>query len=127
MNILDENMPESQRQLLRSWRIQTQQIGHEIGRQGMADEEIIPLLHELRLTTFFTRDLGFYKRKLCHSNYSLVILEVGQYEVASFIRRFLHHQKFNTKGKRAGRVALVTHLGIKSFYLVDAKESFVKW
>ena len=35
MNILDENIPESQRQLLRSWRIRTQQIGHELGRRGM--------------------------------------------------------------------------------------------
>jgi len=34
MNILDENIPEGQRQLLRSWRIQAKQIGHDIGRQG---------------------------------------------------------------------------------------------
>lgn len=47
MHLLDENIPESQRQLLRSWRIQSQQIGHEIGRQGMKDEEIIPLLHPI--------------------------------------------------------------------------------
>ena len=59
MNILDENIPESQRQLLRSWRIRTQQIGHELGRRGMKDEEIIPLLHQLRRPTFFTRDLDF--------------------------------------------------------------------
>lgn len=39
MNILDENIPEGQRQLLRSWRIQTKQIVHDIGRQGMKDEE----------------------------------------------------------------------------------------
>ena len=30
----------------------------------MKDEAIIPFLHELRDTTFFTRDLGFYDRKL---------------------------------------------------------------
>ena len=48
MNILDENIPESQRQLLRSWRIRVQQIGHELGRPGMKDEENIPLLNHVR-------------------------------------------------------------------------------
>lgn len=99
MNILDENIPESQRQLLRIWKIRSQQVGHEIGRQGMKDEEIIPFLHTLRQATFFTRDLGFYNRSLCHLNYCLVVLDVGQYEVASFIRRILKHERFNTKAK----------------------------
>ena len=44
MNILDENVPESQRQLLRSWRIRVSQIGDDVGRKGMKDEAIIPLL-----------------------------------------------------------------------------------
>lgn len=39
-------------------------IGFDVGRKGMKDEAIIPFLHELRDTTFFTRDLGFYDRKL---------------------------------------------------------------
>jgi hypothetical protein len=46
MNLLDENIPESQRQLLRSWRIRIRQIGDEVGRKGMKDEAIIPLLHQ---------------------------------------------------------------------------------
>ncbi|MDI6810398.1 MAG: hypothetical protein QMD80_01740 [archaeon] len=29
-----------------------QQIGHELGHQGMKDEEIISLLHQLRRPTF---------------------------------------------------------------------------
>lgn len=74
MNILDENIPEGQRHLLRSWRVQAKQIGHDIGRQGMKDEEIIPFLHQLHHTTFFTRDAGFYYRQLSHANYCLVIL-----------------------------------------------------
>ncbi len=127
MIILDENIPESQRQLLRSWRIQSQQIGHEIGRQGMNDEEIIPLLHKLHHATFFTRDLGFYKRHLCHLNYCLVVLEVGQYEVASFIKRFLQFQEFNTKTKRMGRVIRVTHIGIQFWHMHAEKEEAAKW
>lgn len=127
MIILDENIPESQRLLLRSRRIQPQQIGHEIGRQGMKDEEIIPLLHKLHRATFFTRDLGFYKRHLCHPNYCLVILDIGQYEVASFIKRLLQSQKFNTKTKRMGRVIRVTHIGIQLWYMHAEKEDVTKW
>ena len=51
MNILDENIPESQRQLLRSWRIRVRQIGHEIGSPGMKDEEIISRLHRFHYIT----------------------------------------------------------------------------
>ena len=64
MNILDENVPEDQRSLLQTWGIPIRQIGFDVGRKGMKDEAIIPFLHELRDTTFFTRDLGFYGRKL---------------------------------------------------------------
>ena len=61
MNVLDENIPEDQRQLLRGWRVRTRQIGHDVGRKGMKDEEIIPFLHRLGSLTFLTRDLGFYE------------------------------------------------------------------
>lgn len=40
MIILDENFPESQRQLLRGWRVPLRQIGYEVGRKGMQDDEI---------------------------------------------------------------------------------------
>jgi hypothetical protein len=51
----------------------------------MQDDEIIPFLHELRDTTFFTRDLGFYDHKLCHPRYCLVCLSVRKDEVAIFV------------------------------------------
>lgn len=47
MNILDENIPKQQRQLLESWRIRTQQIGFNVGRCGMQDDEIIIFLERL--------------------------------------------------------------------------------
>ena len=62
MNILDENIINSQRLLLLDWRIPVRQIGFEIGRKGMQDAEIIPLLHQQkalpfsRMTTTFTTD-----------------------------------------------------------------------
>jgi hypothetical protein len=64
VNVLDENLLESQRLLLRSWGIPVRQIGVELGRKGMADEEIIPFLLTLPRPTFFTRDLGFAARVL---------------------------------------------------------------
>ena len=44
MNVLDENILKNQRQLLRGWRIRVRQIGDDIGRKGLQDEEIIRLL-----------------------------------------------------------------------------------
>ncbi len=127
MIVLDENIPENQRQLLRSRRIQVRQIGHDIGSRGMKDEAIIPLLHRYRSMTFFTRDLGFYQSKLCHSKYCIVCLSIGQYEVASFIRRFLHHSAFNTTIKRMGKVIKVTHPGMRIWQHHAEKEDEIEW
>jgi len=127
MNILDENIPESQLQLLHSWRIRAHQIGQEAGRQGMKDEEIIPFLHKIKSITFFTRDQGFYHNHLCHANYCLVCLAVGQYETASFIRRFLKHPAFNTKTKRMGKVIRLTHMDIRIWKLHLKKEEKLVW
>src|SRR5206468_985136 len=76
---------------------------------GLQDEEIIPLLLTLRRPTIFTRDLGFYSRQLCHAHYCLVILVVGQYEAAHFIRRVLRAPEFDAQAKRMGKVIRVTH------------------
>lgn len=109
MIVLDENIPESQRLLLRSWRIRARQIGAEVGRAGMSDDEIIPLLHTLNRPTFFTRDRDFLKPWLCHPAYCIVYLDVGQYEAASFIRRVLRHPTLNTRAKRMGAVVRAGH------------------
>lgn len=127
MNILDENVPHSQRHFLRNWRFRVRQIGHEVGRKGMKDEEIIPLLHRLGPVTFFTRDLDFYNPRLCHSRYCLVCLFVGKYDVASFIRRFLRHPIFNTSAKRTGKVIRVSHTGIRMWQLHTEREEELTW
>ncbi|MBI3242050.1 MAG: hypothetical protein HYZ49_07140 [Chloroflexi bacterium] len=44
MNILDENILDSQRQLLLDWRIPVRQIGYDVGRKGLKDKEIITFL-----------------------------------------------------------------------------------
>lgn len=127
MNVLDENILESQRQLVRSWRIPVRQIGHELGRKGMQDEEIIPFLLTLRRPTLFTRDLGFYSQSLCHAHYSLVILAVGQYEAAHFVRRTLNHPNFNTQAKRMGSVIRVMHTGLVAWRLLVGQELRHPW
>jgi hypothetical protein len=126
MIVLDENIVESQVQLLRAWRIAPRQIGQEVGRQGMKDDEVIPLLHSLRQPTFFPRDLRFYERDAPHANYCLVVLAVGQHEVASFVRRFLRHPNFDTHAKRLSKSLFVTHLGLKVRSL-HREEVQMKW
>jgi len=72
MIVLDENIPESQRLLLRAWRVRARQIGVDIGRAGMSDDDIVPLLHSLTRPTFFTRDRDFSQSWMCHPGYCLV-------------------------------------------------------
>jgi hypothetical protein len=42
VNILDENIIDTQRRWLQSWRIPVRQIGYEVGRKAMKDREVIP-------------------------------------------------------------------------------------
>lgn len=127
MNVLDENIVESQRQLLRSWRIHVRQIGHEVGRAGMQDEEIISLLRRTGRATFFTRDLRFYEAKSRAVNYCVVCLAVGQHEVAVFVRNVLRHSTFNTQAKRTGKVIRATHTGIRYWAISAPEEITLNW
>jgi hypothetical protein len=108
LNVLDENILASQRQLLRSWRIPIRQIGVELGRKGMSDEYLIPLLLKLPNPTFFTRDSDFTDQDLCHKKLCLAVLEVQQYDVAHFIRRFLRHPEI----QRSATTSRFRHPGL---------------
>ena len=127
MNILDENIPKPQRELLTSWRIAVRQIGVNIGRKGMLDEEIVPLLQHLRHPTFFTRDADFYKRHLCHAGYGLVYLSVEKSEAALFVRRLLRHPNFKTQAKRMGKVIRISHMGISFWQRHQSREQHIRW
>lgn len=59
MNLLDENVRDDQRTLLRQWRIPFRQVGKEISRAGTQDDNLLPLLHHLKRPTFFTQDKDF--------------------------------------------------------------------
>ena len=127
MNILDENISKSQRQLLESWRISIKQIGINVGRSGMKDAEIITFLQKLRSPTFFTKDDDFFKPKLCHNRYSLVYLDVEKSETAIFIRRFLKHVEFDTQTKRMGNIVRVSDAGLACWRLHIRNEIHFKW
>jgi hypothetical protein len=127
MIVLDEHFPESQRQLLKSWRISVRKIGVDVGRAGMDDDEIIPFLRTLRRPTFVTRDYGFYRRIHCHRRYCLICLEVGQYDAASFTRRVLSHSEFDTESKRMGAVVRAFHVGLTVWRPNAEKEARLLW
>ena len=127
MNVLDENILESQRQLLRSWGIPIRQIGVEVGRKGTADEDLLPLLLTLPSPTFFTRDLGFDEPDFAHARYCLVVLAVGQYEVAHFVRRLLRCQAFSSAKRRMGAIIRIMPSGLKVLKLHKEREIRLSW
>ncbi len=112
MNLLDENIPLEQRDLLRAWGVHCRVIGQEVAPLSIGDDNIIVLLHHLKSATLFTRDEDFFKRDLCHVAYGLVWLDVASEEAAMFARRFLRHPLFRTKSSRMGVVARAHHDGI---------------
>jgi len=125
--LLDENFPESQRQLLKAWRVPVRQIGVEISRKGIQDEEIILLLLRFRNPTFFTLDDDFYSLSLCHARYCLIFVDVAQYESAAFVRRFLRHKDFDTEAKRRETFIRLSHAGIFLWLLHSQKEVHQNW
>ncbi|MDP8922319.1 MAG: hypothetical protein M3O34_05510 [Chloroflexota bacterium] len=126
MNILDENIPESQARLLHGSGIRARQIGRDIGRAGMQDEEIVTLLHACRPATFFTRDRDFDDPGLRHPAYSLVRLDCEEDEAAVLVRRVLRHPELNTFAKRAGTVVRASGAGVR-IWRRDAAERVLPW
>jgi hypothetical protein len=128
LNIFDENIIASQRAQLRKWRIRFNQIGTEIGRRGMQDlTEIVPLLHSLRRSTFFTHDLGFFDPLLCHKGYSLVCLDIKANESAIYIRRFLRHRGFRAENQRLGKVILARQRNLSFWEIGEQRLQRTSW
>ncbi len=117
MIVLDENIDADQGVLLRQARLHTRQIGVDLGRWGLLDSDILPLLQRLSRPTLFTRDQGLYARCFCHPRYGLVVLDVGAAEVATFVRRVLAHPRFSQVRNRMGRVLIASHEGLRSWTL----------
>lgn len=113
MNLLDENVPESETERLRGWGVRVRQIGQGVGRLGMKDPEILTLLHGLKRVTLFSLDRDFSGAHLCHPAYCLVYLFVPRQEAAIYVRRVLRHPALNTQAKRMGAVIRVGGSGLR--------------
>ena len=127
VNLLDENIRDDQRMLLRRWRIPFRQIGKEISRAGIHDDNLLPLLHRLKRPTLFTQDEDFFERKLCHCSYCLVWLNVKYIEVAAYIRRFLQHPQFCTQAQRLGKVVRAHPDSLHYWQVGEARRICVEW
>jgi len=127
VNIFDENIPDTQRQLIKSWRIRIYQMGNDVGQKGIKDQEFLYFLLTKHKPVFFTRDLGFYKHHLCHPHYCLVCLAVTRDETAIFIRRLFNHPEFETFTKQMGTIIRVSHLGLYVWQRDVEQENFLSW
>ncbi|MEZ4865897.1 MAG: hypothetical protein R3C14_31575 [Caldilineaceae bacterium] len=93
----------------------------------MKDDEIIPLLHGLRRPTFFSLDLGFYRRALSHPRYCIVCLDVGDYDAATFVRRLLKHPLFDSEAKRLNHILRLSYVGISVWQAGSNSEQRLPW
>jgi len=125
--VLDENVFESQWAQLRQQRIRPCQIGRDVGRKGMKDDEIIPLLRNLRHPTFVSRDRNFFDRTLCNDRVCLVFLDVWPLEVAEYTRHFLRYAHFKTWSQRKGCVVRVAASGITVWRARTPRISRYRW
>jgi hypothetical protein len=127
MNVLDENFPDDQRRLLLGKRVHVQMVGRGLGRRGLKDDGIIPLLHQMVRPTFFTLDEDFHDRRLFHRGYYVVHLDVDDYSAADYVRRVLRHRDLNSKTKRMGLVIQVQPTGLTFWRINQKKVEHLEW
>jgi len=126
--LLDHNITEDQSAQLRRWHIHFQQVGYEVGRPEWEDQqEILRHLHQVKQATFFTRDLGFFRRRFCHPNYCLVVVTGPVLNTASSIRRLLRHPEFKTKARRRGKVVKISSAKIAWWEISRDRQQHTTW
>jgi hypothetical protein len=127
LNVLDENVPRDQAELLRSWAIPFRSISRDLGYQGIQDEDVPRLLHRLKRPTFLTRDGDFFRRELAHARYALVWFDIAAEQTAFFIRRFLKHSAFKHGSQRLGKVVRVSPVQIEFWKRNSVDLTKVQW
>jgi hypothetical protein len=127
MNVLDENVPDDQRAILGAKRIRVRQIGLDLGRSAMKDEDLIRLLHQLDRPSFFTLDVDFYDRRWRNEGFCLVYLDIDEDAAAEYIIRLLRHRELNTKAKRMGSIVRVTPGGLAVWRVRKEREDRLAW
>src|SRR5690349_8983725 len=103
------------------------QIGREVGRKGMPDPAILPLLRTLRRATFVSWDRDFFHRSFAHKKFCLVFMDVRALEVADYVRRLLRHPAFKTWTQRKGRVIRFTPGGISAWEVGSQRIKRYPW
>jgi hypothetical protein len=103
LTLLDENIPDAQRQQLSKWGLRSRQVGFEWGRKGKSDDDILAVLRQERRLTFLTRDGDYYRQRNCHAGYCLVFLAVPPDETAAYARRYLRASRFPNVLRSAGQ------------------------
>ena len=88
---------------------------------------ILPLLLQLHRPTFFTCDVDFFKRQLCHERYCLVWLDVRPLKVAEYARRVLHHPAFKTQSARMGCLIAAAPTGLTVWRLREERPQRLPW
>lgn len=127
MLVLDENMRDQDWHDLRRLRIRARKVGEDVGRAGMDDEEVIPLLHRLKTVTFFTGDIDYYRPNRRHAAYCLVYLDIEPKDTVDVIRRFLRHPAFRTWAQRKGTVIRVNLQGLRVWRWRAQRSEDVPW
>lgn len=128
MIVLDHNIPRHQAELLKTRRIRFQTIGVEIGLPSWDDQqEILRYLHHSRQVTFFTRDSDFFRVRLCHQNYCLVVVDTAESETAQTIRRFFRHPGFRTRAGRCGKVIRLSPRLITFWEVGNSRRQTLIW
>ncbi|HMO65013.1 MAG TPA: hypothetical protein PKE47_07300 [Verrucomicrobiota bacterium] len=84
----------------------------DLGRTGTSDADLARQLLALKRPVFFTQDQDFFRQRLLHPGYGLVLLDTRPAEVASAIQRFVRHPNFKTQARRLGVVARVHADGV---------------
>jgi len=107
LNVLDENVPRDQADLLRAWGVSFRSLSRDLGHQGIQDDDVLPLLLRLKRPTFLTRDADFFRRDFAHLKYSLVWFDMRVEQTAFYLRRFLKHSAFKQNTRRLGKVVRV--------------------
>ena len=129
MLLIDENISEIEIWRLREWRIAVRQIGPDVAKSSIGDDNILPVLHRLKRPTFFTRDKDFWNRRLTHPRYCLVFLDIREREgeIAAAVRRFLRQPAFNTHSKRMGKVVRIHPAGLNYWQLGNRSLLAERW
>lgn len=91
---------------IRAVRLQSLRPGEHV-----LDDRVPEILRALKTPTFVTIDHGFWKRRLCHHRYCILVfalLTTEQQQLPRLMRRLFRLPEFRTRAARMNKVARVS-------------------